>query len=226
MADPLANRGPGLRRRTLLMLMLAAGLVPAAARADVTPGGRILARRIPATGEAVPAVGLGTSDEFETGSGEGLEPLREVLRLFISLGGTVVDTAPGYGNAEEVIGRLIGELDIGERLFLATKVRAHGREAGLEQMERSERLLGRRPLDLLQVHSLVDVDTQLENLRRWQEAGRVRYIGVTHSRVRPSRRSSACCERKASTSCSSTIRSPSPRPSGDCCRSRPTGAWR
>lgn len=143
----------------------------------------VFKRPIPATGEQLPVVGLGTSDEFESGAGQDLDPLREVLRRFVALGGTLIDTAPVYGNAETVIGQLLAELGIGAQVFVATKVRTRGQQAGLEQMQRSERLLGRRPLDLLQVHSLVDVGTQLDNLRRWKDAGRVRYIGITHSRV-------------------------------------------
>jgi aryl-alcohol dehydrogenase-like predicted oxidoreductase len=143
----------------------------------------ILTRQIPVSGEPLPAVGLGTSDEFEAAPGADLDPLREVLRRFSELGGTLVDTAPGYGNAEEVIGGLVEELGLGEELFLATKVRTFGEQAGMAQIMRSEELLGKRPLDLLQVHSLVDVETQLGNLRRRKDEGRVRYIGVTHSRV-------------------------------------------
>lgn len=143
----------------------------------------MLTRAIPVTGEMLPVIGLGTSDEFSVSPGEDLAPLREVLRRFVELGGKLVDTAPAYGNAEEVIGGLVAELGIAKRLFVATKVRTYGREAGVEQMQTSERLLKKRPLDLIQVHSLVDVDTQLKNLRAWKEAGRVRYIGITHSRT-------------------------------------------
>lgn len=184
--NPAGNGGIDgfrLRRRTVLKLTLAASLAPSWRIARAATTDQMLRREIPATGETLPAVGLGTSDEFEGGPGVDLERLREVLRRFIALGGTVVDTAPVYGNAEEVIGRLIAELAITRQLFVATKVRTYGEEAGIEQMRRSERLLGKRPLDLLQVHSLVDVKTQLDNLRRWKEAGRVRYIGITHSRV-------------------------------------------
>jgi aryl-alcohol dehydrogenase-like predicted oxidoreductase len=126
---------------------------------------------------------LGTSDEFEAAPGADLELLREVLRRFHELGGRLVDTAPLYGNAEEVIGGLVTDLGLSGEFFLATKVRSRGQQAGVEQMMRSETRLGKKPLDLLQVHSLVDVETQLENLRQWRDAGRVRYIGVTHSRV-------------------------------------------
>ena len=131
----------------------------------------------------IPVVGLGTSDEFESTSGQNLDPLREVLRRFVDVGGTLIDTAPVYGNAESIIGQLTNELSLTKQLFLATKVRTHGKQAGIDQMERSEQLLNKKPLDLLQVHSLVDVDTQLVNLRHWKDTGRVRYIGITHSRV-------------------------------------------
>lgn len=185
MTDNPMRNGKGLRlsRRTALKLILAAGVATRWNIAEGVENDAILKRRIPTTGETIPAVGLGTSDEFETDGGQSLEPLREVLRRFVALGGTLIDTAPIYGNAESVIGSLITELGITQRLFVATKVRTYGQQAGIEQMERSELLLNKRPLDLIQVHSLVDVETQLDNLRRWQDAGRVRYIGITHSRV-------------------------------------------
>ncbi len=158
--------GLRLSRRTALKLILAASFASSWDIAKAVQSDSILKRRIPGTGEIIPAVGLGTSDEFETVPGQNLEPLREVLRRFVALGGTLIDTAPIYGNAEAVIGDLVSGLGIGEQLFLATKVRTRGRQAGIEQMQRSERLLDKRPLDLIQVHSLVDVDTQLDNLRR------------------------------------------------------------
>ena len=174
---------PGLHRRTLLKLISAGLVCPWSFSGVSAASTSILTRQIPVSGEPLPAVGLGTSDEFEAAPGADLDPLREVLRRFSELGGTLVDTAPGYGNAEEVIGGLVEELGLGEELFLATKVRTFGEQAGMAQIMRSEKLLGKRPLDLLQVHSLVDVETQLGNLRRWKDEGRVRYIGVTHSRV-------------------------------------------
>ena len=172
-----------LRRRTVLKLIVAGGFASRWAIGQALESDAILKRQIPATGEMIPVVGLGTSGEFETDDGQNLEPLREVLRHFVAAGGTLIDTAPGYGNAESVIGNLITELGITRRLFVATKVRTYGKKAGIEQMETSEFLLNKRPLDLIQVHSLVDVGTQLDNLRHWKESGRVRYIGITHSRV-------------------------------------------
>jgi diketogulonate reductase-like aldo/keto reductase len=170
-----------LDRRSVLKVLIAAGVTGRWGIANAVSGRTMVARAIPSTGEKLPVIGLGTSDEFSVLPGEDLGPLREVLRRFVELGGTLVDTAPAYGNAEEVIGGLVAELGIAKKLFIATKVRTHGRDAGLAQMQASERLLRKQPLDLLQVHSLVDVETQLKNLRAWKEAGRVRYIGITHS---------------------------------------------
>ena len=172
-----------LRRRTTLKLIVGAGLGWRWGIASATASGSLLTRKIPSTGETLPAIGLGTSDEFSIAPGESVEPLREVLQRFVELGGRMIDTAPAYGNAEEVIGRLVGELGIGDRVFMATKIGVHGKAAGVEQMQRSEQLLKKRPLDLIQVHSLIDVGTQLENLRRWKDAGRTRYVGITASKA-------------------------------------------
>lgn len=169
-------------RRSFCKLIAGALLIPHVPPSFASAS-EMMHRRIPGTQETLPVVGLGTSDEFEVPDEADLDVLRTVLRRFHELGGTLVDTAPIYGNAESVIGGLLEDLDLAEDLFVATKVRNSGREAGLEQMERSQVLLGKRPLDLMQVHSLVDWRTQLRNLRQWKEEGRVRYIGVTHSRT-------------------------------------------
>jgi diketogulonate reductase-like aldo/keto reductase len=126
-------------------------------------------------------IGLGTWQTFDIGSGESARaPLREVLREFVSLGGSVIDSSPMYGRSESVVGDLAAELGIHARLFLATKVWTQGREAGIRQMEESFRRLRTKRMDLLQVHNLVDWRTHLATLRIWKEQGRVRYIGVTH----------------------------------------------
>lgn len=179
---PNMSHVPQIDRRTVLKLLLASSLSWPMADPKAAQKQPILSRAIPSTGEILPAVGLGTSDEFES-AGENSEQLREVLRLLIDLGGRLIDTAPGYGNAEQVLGTLMNDLGIAEKAFVATKVRTRGRQSGENQFQTSERLLKKRPLDLIQVHSLVDVKTQLDNQRRWKDDGRVRYIGITHSRV-------------------------------------------
>ncbi len=141
----------------------------------------MIARPIPSTGEKMPAVGLGTSQVFDVGAGEGArQPLREVLQRFVDAGGRIIDTSPMYGRAEAATGDLVAALGIRPRVFLATKVWTSGREAGLAQMRRSAELLKSQVLDLVQVHNLMDWRTHLATLRQMKDEGRVRYIGITH----------------------------------------------
>lgn len=140
-----------------------------------------LARPIPSSGEALPVIGLGTWQTFDVGPSPAQRaPLAEVLRGFLELGGRLVDSSPMYGRSEEVVGELTASLGARERLFVATKVWTEGARAGIAQMEDSMRKLRADPVDLMQVHNLVDVDTHLDTLRDWKQAGRVRYVGVTH----------------------------------------------
>ncbi len=171
-----------ITRRDLLKSMMAMGLISFTGfdMAWAAKDQSILKRKIPSTGELIPAMGLGSSDSFETGIGEDKKPLLEVLRLFFEMGGRVIDTSPTYGNAETVIGELGSNLNLLDSLFMATKVHQRGKEAGINEMEQSEKLLKTVPLDLIQVHNLIDVQTQLTTLRKWKEEGRVRYIGITH----------------------------------------------
>ncbi len=141
----------------------------------------MLQRTIPSSGEKLPVIGLGTWQSFDVGSSPAdRAPLEEVLRVFAQLGGRVVDSSPMYGRAEGVVGDLVAKLGIRDSVFLATKVWTSGREAGIKSMERSMDLMKAKPMDLMQVHNLVDVKTHLATLRDWKAEGRVRYIGVTH----------------------------------------------
>jgi len=108
------------------------------------------------------------------------DPLGEVLKRFVALGGRVIDSSPMYGAAESVAGDLAADLAINDTLFVATKVWTSGREAGIAQMEHSLARLRRRRLDLMQIHNLLDWRTHLPTLRDWKQAGRIRYLGVTH----------------------------------------------
>lgn len=141
----------------------------------------MLRRPIPATGEELPVIGLGTWQTFDVGSGRhARDPLEELLREFVALGGKVVDSSPMYGRSEEVVGALAAGLGIREKLFVATKVWTSGKGAGIEQMKASMRKLKVDVVDLMQVHNLVDVKTHLDTLAGWKREGRVRYIGITH----------------------------------------------
>jgi aryl-alcohol dehydrogenase-like predicted oxidoreductase len=174
-----------MNRRELLAagvkIMAAASVTRAAGAADAKI--RENRRRIPSSGEELPIIGLGTSGPFEVGdSAAALAPLKEVLAAFFAGGGCLIDTSPMYSSAERVLGELLTPR-MHEQAFLATKVWTTGREAGIEQMTRSAELMKARRLDLIQVHNLLDLDTQLATLREWKAAGRVRYLGVTHYTV-------------------------------------------
>jgi diketogulonate reductase-like aldo/keto reductase len=140
----------------------------------------ILTRPIPRSGEPLPVVGLGTWQTFDAASDAARGPLREVLSDFVRLGGRVVDSSPMYGRSESVVGDLAADLAIQKDLFVATKVWTTGRDAGVRQMEESFRRLRASRIDLMQVHNLVDWQTQLRTLRAWKAEGKLRYIGVTH----------------------------------------------
>ena len=150
-----------------------------AAAQETTPA--LLTRLIPASVEALPVIGLGTWQTFDVGaSSSDRAPLEDVLKVFVELGGKLIDSSPMYGNSEEVVGDITAKLGLRSKLFIATKVWITGRDAGLAQMDASIRKLRAKPIDLIQVHNLVDVDTQLATLREWKREGRVRYVGITH----------------------------------------------
>ena len=152
------------------------------------PPAPMITRAIPASGEALPIIGLGGAATFGRLARSGdLDPLRSVLTTLLDNGGTVFDTAEAYGPSEVVAGRLAQELDIEEQLFWSTKVNSapDGRgpsdpEVTRRQIEDSFERVGKSPIDLMQVHNLGDIQTQLPMLRELKEQGRVKYIGITY----------------------------------------------
>ena len=177
-------------RREYLKLCAAAGVAlalrPGRLLADDGPRA-LITRAIPGTGEQLPVVGLGSSASFARVAGEGDQArIRGILETLVRHGGRVFDTAPGYGASEEVAGRAAQDAGLGGRLFWATKLNVAGRgggaadpEAARAQLAQSFARIGRSPIDLVQVHNLGDVATQLAILREAKAAGRVRYIGLT-----------------------------------------------
>lgn len=195
--DNIGNR----KRRELLKLLGSSGLglglagsglisarALAAADSEVSASRSaddIIKRTIPSSGEQIPAVGLGTGRTMDVGTIDRLssakrKELTEVVRLFHAHGARLIDTSPMYGTAERLIGSIARDLDLGGELFMATKVWTTGREQGKEQMRHSMQLLHSDPIELIQIHNMVDWRTQYKTLRQWKEEGRVRYIGVTH----------------------------------------------
>lgn len=174
------------RREWLQRVAGAGGVLALAPRTVLSAQAKLITRAIPSTGEQLPIVGLGSSATFsQVAQSEDVAALRAVLKQMADLGGTVFDTAPGYGASEEVAGRIAQELGLAEKLFWATKLNVARRGSGAdpaaarEQLETSFRRIGKPVIDLVQVHNLGDVRTQLPILREYKEKGRIRYIGVT-----------------------------------------------
>jgi aryl-alcohol dehydrogenase-like predicted oxidoreductase len=145
----------------------------------------LLRKKIPSSGETIPIIGIGTARRYEEVKNDAEKvPLRETIKQFQALGGTVIDSSPSYGTAEAVVGELVEGLKIRDSLFLATKVslrKVVGRDEGIKQIEASFKKYRTHKLDLIAVHNLLDTDTQLKTLREMKAAGRIRYVGMTTS---------------------------------------------
>lgn len=163
---------------------LAAGAtLPRLALAEAGSGAPIR-RAIPASGEQLPVIGLGTNN-YSPRSIEERLTRRVVLEKLPQLGGKVIDTAPAYRDSERTLGTMLTELAIRDRVFLATKVTAPNGSlaAAREMIEESFRSLQTARIDLLQVHNLDGVDLLMPELQLMKRVGRIRYIGVTTSRA-------------------------------------------
>jgi diketogulonate reductase-like aldo/keto reductase len=157
--------------------LLAALAVPRLAMAAPEP----IERAIPRSGEKLPVLGLGTWQVLDVPArGADFDAARAAVRGFLNAGGRVIDSSPMYGSSEERVGDILAGIEPARPPFLATKIWTTGREAGARQLANSHRLMRAKPLDLVQVHNLQDLDTHLATLRAAREAGTVRYLGVTH----------------------------------------------
>lgn len=178
----------GFTRRKILTLAAGVSAVftfgPTVAQTTLstgTGGKTMQTRAIPSSNEPLPIVGLGTYRGFDVAPQEpAYKQLPGVLRALFEKGGTVIDSSPMYGRAEENTGELLSIHEPRSPAFLATKVWTRGREEGIAQMEQSFKLLQTDRIDLMQIHNLLDWQIHLPTLRHWKEQGRIRYIGITH----------------------------------------------
>ncbi len=157
----------------------AAVLSPLPAFAATPTAASLQKRAIPATGELIPVIGMGTSGSFEVDAA-GREPLKEVLRRFVAGGASVIDTSPNYSNAEDVLGDLMAELGVRDKIWLATKLASDNRAAGEAQFAQSLKRLRTDKVELLAVHNLRDWKTQLAYAHELKAQGKTKYVGVTH----------------------------------------------
>jgi aryl-alcohol dehydrogenase-like predicted oxidoreductase len=181
-------------RREVLAFGVGLGAAAAGIRAGLAasvPGAAVLTRPIPRTGEPLAVVGLGTAIVFDIGADAAQRAERRaVIESLLQGGARLIDTAPSYGAAETVVGDLLADLKVRDKVFVATKVRAAGRDRATAEMQQSQRRLRTDRIDLMQIHNVGFVDrktiaAQLALLREWKERGVFRHIGVTHSQDQP-----------------------------------------
>ncbi len=148
----------------------------------------LIERAIPSTGEKVPVIGMGTARNYERPTPDMIPTLRAVLGKFPELGGKVLDTAPAYGMAEDVVGDALAELKNRDKYFLATKVSVGGRGGGggdasaaAAQMEQSLKRLKTPMIDLMQIWNVSNPDVIVPVLNEWKASKRIRYTGITSS---------------------------------------------
>ena len=180
-------------RRDALKLGLGAGALLSLNRLDALalplPWGvaplPLIERAIPSSGEKVPVVGIGTARSYEAPAPNEIPVLKEVLRQFPELGGKVLDTAPGYGRAEVVVGNALAELKNRDKYFLATKVsipRGGGDAAAANaQMNASLQRLKTERIDLMQIWNVSNPAVIVPVLDEWKAAKKIRYTGITSS---------------------------------------------
>ncbi len=181
------------RRQAMKLMGAAAGAaalpvlsVPAHAQARATrETPQVITRTVPRTNEVLPAIGLGTFLVWDVLPGQPRDHLREVLQRFWEGGGRVVDTSPLYGSGEVSLGDFAAALGINDQLFVANKIWSTGQFLGdpshaAQSLQQSKLRLWRDKLDVMQCHSLVNVDIVLPLLKVWKKEGQVRYVGITH----------------------------------------------
>jgi len=169
-----------LSRREFAMLSPAAAAAAAAALMNspavvaqtTTPP---ITRTIPGSGERLPAVGLGTAEVFDRDDAATRQKAAAVMKALVAGGGSLIDTASTYGDAESVLGAVTEAGGLRAKLFIATKLEAPDDN----ELKRSLERLRTQKLDLLQLHNVDDPQQSLSRFKEWKAQGVCRYIGIT-----------------------------------------------
>jgi aryl-alcohol dehydrogenase-like predicted oxidoreductase len=168
------------RRRVMAGLGAAAFLAPVA-----HAQGALLRRPIPhGKGESLPAVGLGTAVVFSGANAQNKAGLTATVRALIAGGGTLIDTAPSYGEAEGLVGDILAETGLRPKAFIATKLERF--EPGREAAEAKACLarLKTDKVDLLQLHNVRDPNQDMAGVDALKAQGLCRYTGITSTSER------------------------------------------
>lgn len=176
---------PAPQRRLFLQWLAGLGAVSAIGPGIAAPTQVAIKKIIPATGEKIPVIGMGSWLSFDVGDDEAARATRvQVLQAFFDQGGALIDSSPMYGTAQEVIGHSLRRIRNKSALFAATKVWIYGQWLGIKQMQAARERWGVARFDLMQIHNMLDWKTHLETLKAWKADGRIRYIGITTSHGR------------------------------------------
>jgi aryl-alcohol dehydrogenase-like predicted oxidoreductase len=142
---------------------------------------QLIKKTIPASGEMVTPIGIGTNRYSADGPVEERAALSDTMARFVELGGQVMDTAAAYGSSEVVIGEIASELGIRSDLFLVTKTDIRGQIQGEEGLQRGFDRLQTSVIDGFLVHNFANTANELAIMRDWQAQGKIRYIGASTS---------------------------------------------
>jgi aryl-alcohol dehydrogenase-like predicted oxidoreductase len=172
---------PPISRRD--MLATGAAMVAAPAFAQAPAAGALRTKPIPVSKEALPVVGIGTAVIFDYENDPVKQAERaEVLKVLTAGGGSLIDTAPAYGKAEDRLGELMASTGLRSKIFLATKVAARSDRAGqIAQMEQSKVRLKSPTFDLMQAWNVTDANYDLGLIKEWKAQKICRYTGITSS---------------------------------------------
>lgn len=186
----LLTAGLGLGTAAAMGVSVNAQQLPAASSAGKAPRfprqpEGILTKRVERTGDVLPALGLGTFLTFDMLPGAPRADISDVVRQYWTAGARVVDTSPLYGSAEGTVGDISTSLGINDQLFITNKIWATGDFLADEgharrSLEESQLRLWRSNIDLMQCHSLVNVDVVVPLMNVWKKEGLIRMVGVTH----------------------------------------------
>ena len=173
------------QRRQFLQWLAGLGTAITLGPGLAAPGQTAIKKAIPASGEKIPVIGMGSWLTFDVGADEAARATRvQVMQAFFDRGGALIDSSPMYGSSQEVIGHGLRQIRNKDALFAATKVWIYGQWLGIKQMEAARELWGVPRFDLMQIHNMLDWRTHLETLKAWKAEGRIRYIGITTSHGR------------------------------------------
>jgi aryl-alcohol dehydrogenase-like predicted oxidoreductase len=149
-------------------------------------------RRVGQSGLSLSRLGLGT---MTWGRDTDTHEAADQCRAYIDAGGNFLETSPTYGDgdAERVIGGMIGTLFSRDEVVIATKagvqlingerVINNSRQALINELDRSLARLGTDHVDLWQIHgwdSHTPLEDSLTALDYAFTSGKARYVGVSN----------------------------------------------